>query len=57
MAVLALPLGMASASSLGGYLADRWHARGMTVIGTVVIATGLALISPLSGGWQPSDLM
>lgn len=56
LAVLALPLGMASASSLGGYLADRWHARGMTLIGTLVIAAGLALISPLSGGWQPSDL-
>jgi MFS family permease len=57
LVVLALPLGMASASSLGGYLADRWNARGMTVIGTVVIATGLALIAPLSGGWQPADLM
>jgi MFS family permease len=57
LVVLALPLGMASASSLGGYLADRWNARGMTVIGTVVIATGLLLISPLSGGWQPVDLM
>jgi len=56
LAVLALPLGMACASSVGGYLADRWHARGMTVIGTVVIAAGLALILPLSGVWQPSDL-
>lgn len=56
LAVLALPLGMASASYLGGYLADRWHARGMTLIGTAVIASGLALISPLSGGWQPLDL-
>jgi MFS family permease len=57
LVVLALPLGMAGASSLGGWLADRWSARGMTVIGTVVIASGLALISPLSGGWQPADLM
>jgi len=29
----------------------------MTVIGTVVIASGLALISPLSGVWEPADLM
>jgi len=57
LVVLAMPLGMASASSLGGYLADRWNARGMTVIGTVLVAIGLALISPLSGGWQPADVM
>jgi len=56
LTALALPLGMASASSLGGYLADRWNPRGMTAIGTAVIAAGLVLISPLSGGWQPADL-
>ncbi|TMC02221.1 MAG: MFS transporter [Chloroflexi bacterium] len=56
LTALALPLGMASASSVGGYLADRWNPRGMTAIGTAVIATGLVLISPLSGGWQPADL-
>lgn len=56
LVVVALQLGMATASPLGGYLADRWNARGMTVVGTLVITTGLALASPLSGSWQPVDL-
>ena len=56
LAVLAFPLGMALTSSLGGYLADRWQARGMTVIGTLVIALGLVLLAPLSNAWQPLDL-
>ena len=56
LAVLAFPLGMALTSSLGGYLADRWQARGMTVIGTFVIGLGLILLAPLSKTWQPLDL-
>jgi len=28
----------------------------MTAVGTVVIATGLGLIAPLSGSWHPVDL-
>lgn len=56
LTVLAFPLGMATASSLGGYLADRWQARGMTVIGTLVIAAGLLLLAPLSRSWAPIDL-
>ena len=56
LVVLALPLGMAATSTLGGYLADRWGAGRMTVVGTVVIATGLALAAPLAGSWHPADL-
>lgn len=56
LTVLAFPLGMAVTSSLGGYLADRWQARGMTVIGTAVIALGLLLLAPLSRSWAPVDL-
>jgi MFS family permease len=56
LVVLALPLGMAATSTLGGYLADRWGARQMTVVGTLVIATGLALAAPLAGSWRPVDL-
>jgi MFS family permease len=56
LTVLALPLGMAATSPLGGYLADRWGARRMTVLGTLVIAGGLALVAPLAGSWQPFDL-
>jgi MFS family permease len=56
LTVLAFPLGMAATSSIGGYLADRWQARGMTVIGTLVIVGGLFLLAPLSRGWDPIDL-
>jgi MFS family permease len=54
--VLALPLGMAATSTLGGYIADRWDANRMTLIGTLVIAVGLVLASPLTGSWHPLDL-
>lgn len=56
LVVLALPLGMAATSTLGGYLADRWGARRMTVVGTLVIAMGLALAAPLAASWRPMDL-
>lgn len=56
LVVLTLPLGMAATSTLGGYLADRWGARQMTVVGTLVIATGLVLAAPLAGSWRPIDL-
>lgn len=55
LTVLALPLGMAVTSQFGGYLADRWGARRMTVVGTLVIAAGLALAAPLPQTWQPAD--
>ena len=56
LTVLALPLGMAITSPVGGYLADRWGAQRLTVIGTLLIAAGLALAAPLPGNWHPLDL-
>jgi MFS family permease len=47
---------MAVTSPVGGYLADRWGAQPMTLIGTLLIAAGLALAAPLPGSWHPLDL-
>ncbi|HKA51115.1 MAG TPA: MFS transporter [Candidatus Dormibacteraeota bacterium] len=56
LTVIAMPIGMAVTSQFGGYVADRWGARQTTAVGTLVIATGLGLIAPLSGSWHPVDL-
>ena len=56
LVVLTLPLGMAATSTLGGYLADRWSARQVTVVGTLVIAAGLVLAAPLAASWHPVDI-
>ena len=55
MTLLAFPAGMVPAGLVAGLLVDRWSAAGTARLGTLVLATGLALLAPLDATWSPAE--
>ncbi|TDE44535.1 MFS transporter [Nonomuraea mesophila] len=56
LTMLAFPVAMLLTGPVGGALADRWDARRVARLGTVLVTAGIALIIPLGSGWGPADL-
>lgn len=56
LTMLAFPLGTMAFGVIGGTLADRFTARRVTGVGTVVVTIGIALMIPLGGNWGMTEL-
>jgi len=56
LTILVFPVGMALMGPVGGFLGDWWGHRRTAVLGAAVFTVGLALLLPLDGSWELTDL-
>lgn len=57
MVMLAFPLAVLIIGPIGGWLADRWHARTVSIIGVIMVSAGVLSLVPLGDGWGSGDLI
>lgn len=57
LTMLAFPLATMTFGLIGGALADRFTARGVTGVGAAVVTLGVTLMVPLAEGWGMADLI
>jgi MFS family permease len=56
LTILAFPAGMAVMGPVGGFLGDWWGPRRSALLGAGLFTVGLALLLPMDGSWDLTDL-
>lgn len=56
LTIISRALVMGAVAPLGGYAADRWGSRRMSVFAAIVVLGGLLLLAPLSPAWSLPDV-